>query len=191
MNGVLIYVVGPSGAGKDSVLRWVSAHAPAGLLVHLARRTISRPPSDPSEDHEPVTPDAFRRLVAAGAFALHWEANGLGYGVRHEELAALDRGGCVLVNGSRADLPQARRRFPELTVAFVNASPAVLRARLLARGRETPEQIEARLARSQDLVIPSDEVDVVIDNDGTLEQAGQQLLTALQHADCAADRPPD
>jgi ribose 1,5-bisphosphokinase len=180
MTGVLVYVIGPSGAGKDSVLRWARGHAPAGLLVHLARRTISRPPADPSEDHEPVTPDAFRQLVAAGAFALHWEANGLGYGIRHEELAALDRGGCVLVNGSRADLPQARRRYPELAVAFVNASPLVLRARLLARGRETAEQIEARLARSAQLPLAGAEVDVVIDNDGPLEQAGERLLRFVE-----------
>ena len=187
----LVYVIGPSGAGKDSVLRWVSEHAPRGLDLHVARRTISRAANDPSEDHEAVSVAEFQRLASEGAFALHWEANELQYGVRHAELDPLRRGAWVLVNGSRAYLPQARQRFPGLVVAYVYTSPDVLRARLLARGRETPEQIEARLARSQGLVIPSDQVDVVIDNDGTLAQAGQQLLTALQHADCAADRPPD
>ena len=180
MNGILVYVIGPSGAGKDSVLRWTREHAPAGLGLHVARRTISRPAADPSEDHEAVSPDEFRRLVAAGAFALHWEANDLGYGVRHEELAAIERGGCVLVNGSRAYLAQARQRFPGLVVAYVNTSRAVLRARLLARGRETPQQIEARLARSDRLPVAGAEVDVVIDNDGPLDRAGTQLLHFLQ-----------
>lgn len=187
----LVYVIGPSGAGKDSVLRWVGEHAPRGLDVHIARRTISRLANDPSEDHEGVGVAEFQRLASEGAFALHWQANDLQYGVRHAELDPLRRGAWVLVNGSRAHLPQARQRFPGLMVAYVHTSPDVLRARLLARGRETPEQIEARLARSQGLVIPSDQVDVVIDNDGTLERAGQQLLRVLQHADCAADRPPD
>lgn len=180
MKGNLVYVIGASGAGKDSVLRWTREHAPSGLDLHVARRTISRPALDPSEDHEAVSPDEFRRLVAAGAFALNWEANDLGYGVRHEEFAAIGRGGCVLVNGSRAHLAQARQRFPGLVVAYIDTSPAVLRARLLARGRETPQQIEARLARSDRLPVPAAEIDVVIDNDGPLERAGERLLRFVE-----------
>ncbi|MDY0329958.1 MAG: phosphonate metabolism protein/1,5-bisphosphokinase (PRPP-forming) PhnN [Thiomonas sp.] len=177
--GRLIYVIGPSGAGKDSVLAWLMQHAEPQDRLHLARRSISRPGHEASEAHEALTPQQFAALRDAGAFAMHWSANGLDYGVRHAELAPLREGGTVLVNGSRGWLEQARRRFPELIVAQIVASAEVLAQRLQERGRETPEAIAARLQRARQLALAPHEVDISVVNDTTLDAAGAELLRRI------------
>ena len=178
MSGArLVYLIGPSGAGKDTVLRWLSSHQPPSLRLHVARRTVTRPAGDASESHEPVTPAEFAQLLRTGAFALHWEANGLRYGIRREELHALGSGSSVIVNGSRAALYEARRRYPELFVVQVTAGIELLRQRLLMRGREQPEVIESRLSRTA--LLPMVAVNAVIHNEGTPEQAAMDLIALL------------
>ncbi len=178
--GRLIYLIGPSGAGKDSVLAWLMQHAEPQDRLHLARRCISRPGLDASEAHEALTPQTFATLRDAGAFAMHWAANGLAYGVRHAELAPLQEGRTVLVNGSRGWLDEARRNFPGLIVVQIKASPEVLAQRLQQRGRETPDRIAARLERARRLDLAPHEVDISIVNDTTLDAAGAELLRRLR-----------
>jgi ribose 1,5-bisphosphokinase len=183
MNRRLIYVVGPSGAGKDSVLSWLRQRTPESASVHWARRTIDRPNSgEPgAENHEQVDAAAFEQLVADTAFAMHWDANTHLYGIRHSELVCLnDSSWCVMVNGSRAHLPMAARDYPGLTVLHITAAASVLRERLTRRGRESAEAIEARLSRIVDLSVPNGSMRIEICNDSTLEYAGEQLLKQLQ-----------
>jgi ribose 1,5-bisphosphokinase len=178
--GRLIYVIGPSGAGKDSVLAWLMQHAQPQDQLTLARRCISRPDHAASEAHETIAQDAFATLIDEQAFAMHWFANGLWYGVRHAELAPLKEGRTVLVNGSRGWLSEARRRFPGLIVAQITASSVVLAGRLQQRGRETPDMIAARLQRARALALAPDEIDISVVNDTTLDAAGAALLARLR-----------
>ena len=187
MNQRLIVFIGPSGAGKDSLLQWLLQHAPQGLHLHHARRTITRAATAGSEGHESVTPPEFQALCDANAFALHWLANDTGYGVRHAELAPVAEGGWVLISGSRAHIDDARQRFPGLTVVHVGASPEVLRQRLLARGRETEQQVADRLARAQAYAVPTDALSVL--NDGALDDTGHALLALLAQRDPAWAQP--
>lgn len=179
MTARLVYFMGPSGAGKDTLLDWLRQHLPSHLPVHWARRTISRPEIAGGEPYEGVSPAAFTQACEAHAFALHWEANGLGYGVRHAQLAPLAQGHWVLVNGSRAYLAQALQKYPTLVAVHITASPDVLRQRLLARGRETPVQIEARVQRALDFQAPHEAAAIEVHNDHSIDAAGQQLLSAL------------
>lgn len=180
MNRRLVYVMGPSGAGKDSLLAWLRARLDPTLPVHWARRTISRPEQAGGESHESVDASTFERLCEQQVFALHWEANGLRYGVRHTELMPFKTGTWVMLNGSRAYLSQARRIYPELTVLHITASAPTLRQRLLARGRETPEMIEARVQRAASFRLQPQPGVVEVHNDSTLDTAGASLLHALQ-----------
>lgn len=182
MNSKLIYVVGPSGAGKDSLLTWLKAQLPASASVHWSQRTIDRAQavSRHSEQHESVTTVEFDQLAVEGQFALHWSANGHCYGVRRREVESLSPGQWVMVNGSREHLVQASRDFPGLTVLHITAARDVLRARLFQRGRESQEAIEARLNRNVPLVVPEHSRLVEIWNDDPLAVTGQRLLRALE-----------
>jgi ribose 1,5-bisphosphokinase len=176
-SGRLIYLIGPSGAGKDTVLRWLARHQPQPAQLRIARRTITRAADDPAETHEAVTPEEFVALLRAGAFALHWEANGLRYAIRREELLPLADGLSVVVNGSRAQLQQTRRLYPDLFAVHLSTPPELLRQRLLARGRETSDMIDTRLTRNAQL--SSVDVDAEVLNDDTPERAGLRLLAAF------------
>ena len=180
MTGQLVYCMGPSGAGKDSLFDWLRQHLPSPACVHWAQRTISRTAPAGGEAHESVDASTFRQLRDAQAFALHWEANGLHYGVRQAQLEPLHRNEWVLVNGSRAYLPQALQKFPKLVAVHITASPDVLRQRLTARGRESTEQIEARVRRATSFELPPHVAAVQVHNNSALDDAGRTLLHALQ-----------
>lgn len=184
MSHRLVYLMGPSGVGKDSVLAWLRAQAPAHPVPHVARRTVTRAADAGGEEHEALPVQAFLRQAREGAFALHWQANGLHYGVRHGQLEPVWRRQCVLVNGSRGHLPEALALFPGMTVVQITARPETVRQRLLARGRETAPEIDARLRRTQAFDAPSGAHR--IDNDGTVAEAGRALLRILSGID---DRP--
>ncbi|MFN4099765.1 MAG: phosphonate metabolism protein/1,5-bisphosphokinase (PRPP-forming) PhnN [Pararhodobacter sp.] len=144
MTGRLFSVVGPSGAGKDTLLAGVCA-APGG--PYWVRRVITRPESAGGEPYEGVTVQEFARREGQGEFALVWRAHGLAYGIPRAELAALASGRDVVFNGSRKAMAQAAAAFPGLRVIHVTAPPDVLAERLAARGREEAGDVAARLAR--------------------------------------------
>ena len=180
-TGRLVYCMGPSGAGKDSLLGWLRTHLPQPCPVHWAQRTISRAATSGGKAHDSVSRQALAALRSEHAFALHWQANGLGYGVRHAQLAPLAQGHWVLLNGSRAYLPEALVRFPDLVAVHITASPQVLRERLLSRGRETREEVEARVQRALAYTPPPGAASLEVHNDGALGDAGQRLLNALEN----------
>ncbi|MBN8186089.1 phosphonate metabolism protein/1,5-bisphosphokinase (PRPP-forming) PhnN [Salipiger thiooxidans] len=178
MTGGLFAVVGPSGAGKDTLMEAVAARRPE---VRLVRRVITRPSSAGGEAFEGVTEEDFAARVAAGGFALHWRAHGLGYGVPVSVEADLAAGRLMLCNLSRAVLPEAAARFPGMRVLHVTARPEVLAERLAARGRESAGDIAARLTRAGH-PLPGGLRVTEIDNSGALEAAVAQMLAALQPA---------
>ena len=110
---------------------------------------------------------------------MHWRANDLDYGIPLQVDQWLAAGRSVLVNGSRAYLAEARRRYPNLLAVLVEVRHGVLRERLLARGRESAEEIEQRLARNARLQALADPSLHVLDNSTTLETAVTALFTLL------------
>lgn len=177
MNERLVFVVGPSGAGKDSLLRWLQCHPPAHEALHIARRTVTRDMVGDAGTDEPIDDDTFERLLLTGAFAMHWSANGHHYGIRAEQLAPLEAGAWVLVSGSRGHLPEALQAYPGLTVVYVRARPEVLARRLRARGRESEGEVQARLRRAVAFDPPVGAL--CIDNNHDLDSAGRQLRDGL------------
>lgn len=176
MTGRLFAVVGPSGAGKDTLLAAAAAARPD---LTIARRVITRPAEAGGEPFEGVSPAEFAARAAAGAFALSWSAHGLHYGIPAGIDATLAAGRDVAFNGSRAVLEEAARRYPGLTVIHVTAPAPVLAARLAARGRESADDIAARLARAAFTLPPGLTVRVV-DNGGPLAAGTAAFLAALQ-----------
>ncbi|WP_148717090.1 phosphonate metabolism protein/1,5-bisphosphokinase (PRPP-forming) PhnN [Chitinolyticbacter meiyuanensis] len=180
MSGRLIMVVGPSGAGKDSVIGYARQALGCNRTVRFARRYITRPATAGGEDHFAMADCEFQDWLEHGRFALAWDSHGLHYGIGTEIDAWLAGGLTVVVNGSRAHLAEAQQRYPELEVVLISASPATLATRLAARGRESADEITARLAREAPL--PSTLHISRIANDGALTDAGEALLRLLRGA---------
>ena len=166
-------VVGPSGAGKDTLIRGALAARPD---LRLVRRVITRPSDVGGEDFDGVTIEDFLVRRTRGEFALHWTAHGLHYGIPQ---AQVEGPGDVIFNGSRAALPAAKAIFPDLRVILVTAPDVVLAARLAGRGREGGTDISARLARAA-FALPDGISATIVMNDGTPEAGVAQLLAALQ-----------
>ncbi|MBO1081769.1 phosphonate metabolism protein/1,5-bisphosphokinase (PRPP-forming) PhnN [Roseomonas haemaphysalidis] len=181
MSGWLVTVVGPSGAGKDTLLAGVRHALRDDARFVFVRRAITRP-AEPAgqggaEDHVPMTEAEFLQARDAGSFAMHWFAHGLHYGIPATIRSELDAGRTVIANLSRGVLAEAHEHFP-LKVISITAPAAILAARLAGRGRESAEDIAARLARS--VALPPG-VDVVeVPNDTTPEEGAARLLAALR-----------
>jgi len=164
-------VVGPSGAGKDTLIAAAVARRPELALV---RRVITRPADAGGEDFEGATPEEFARMRDAGRFILHWDAHGLSYGIPRDAFGPAPR----LVNLSRRVLSEAAAVLPGLSVIHVTARPEILAARLSARGREGPAEVAARIARETG-PLPQGLPVTQIDNSTTIEAALDAFLAAL------------
>jgi ribose 1,5-bisphosphokinase len=172
---MLVLVVGPSGAGKDTLLNAARRALDGDKRFRFVRRVITRPADPYGEDHEPVTEAEF----SARDFALQWQAHGLRYGIPADIAGDVGAGVAVVANVSRAVIAEAATRF-QVRVIEVTAPVHVLAARLAARGRETASDIAARLAR----IVPLPESIVVetVLNDATLETGTERFLVALSRA---------
>lgn len=178
-RGTLAVIVGPSGAGKDTLIAKAMEQLGCREDVHLVQRVITRPEDAGGENHRGATADEFSSMRATGAFAVDWDAHGLSYGIPtcvHERLAL---GHLVIANGSRSALQRFASAFDPLLVINIFAQPDVLARRLEARGRESREDILARLGRSSLQVNGPFKV-VAIDNSGNLDEASRMLLGVLE-----------
>lgn len=97
MMGKLIWLMGPSGSGKDSLLAELRLREQTQLLV--AHRYITRDASAGSENHIALSEQEFFTRAGQNLLALSWHANGLYYGVGVEIDLWLHAGFDVLVNG--------------------------------------------------------------------------------------------
>ncbi len=169
---MLVLIVGPSGAGKDTLLNVARVRLAGDPRVRFARRDVTRPPSA-EEDNRCVSVAEFTAIRDAVGYALWWEAHGLAYGIRNSELVGAD---VVVCSVSRAILADVAARF-RMKVVEITASPEVLAVRLAGRGRESAEDIAARLARQ--VPIPEGIETVRIVNDGAIEDAAEALVRAI------------
>lgn len=185
-HGAFVAVVGPSGAGKDSVISYARKRLANEDGVLFVRRVVTRPSDAAAEDHDTLDEAAFVEAEEAGAFALSWEAHGLRYGLPAEIDAAIARGRVAVANVSRAILPRLCRRYAMVAVVEIGAAPDVLANRLAARGRESAAAVSARLARSAPVDAPGAGV-TSIDNSGPLAVAGELFVDLLRKTLARAD----
>ena len=177
MPGSFIFVVCPSGAGKDSLISAARERLSPESFV-FARRTITRRAGAPGEEHDSCTPQEFARREAAGEFLITWHAHSLHYGLPSRLLDELAAGRSVIANGSRNMIATLAARVPSLLVVEVSAPAHILHERLHGRGRETADDVANRLQRK---VTPyPDGVQVVrVVNDQSLEVGITRFMDTL------------
>jgi phosphonate metabolism protein PhnN/1,5-bisphosphokinase (PRPP-forming) len=178
-SGHLVLVVGPSGAGKDSVLNGARARLAGDRRFVFPRRFVTRYADHRAEDHFTMTDMEFAIAVAEDVFALWWTAHGNSYGIGRSIEADLNAGAVVAVNCSRAVIGEAIERYSRVTVVEVTAPPEVLVSRIVARGREDKEQALRRVTR-QVADLPAKAHVVRIVNDGDLADAVQKFSETLE-----------
>ncbi|HSV25910.1 MAG TPA: phosphonate metabolism protein/1,5-bisphosphokinase (PRPP-forming) PhnN [Xanthobacteraceae bacterium] len=175
--GRLVVVSGPSGAGKDTLLRFARDLLGGDPNIVFPHRVVTREPST-EEDHEVFSEADFTAAVVAGDFAFWWDAHGLKYALGAAVDDDIRAGKTVVCNVSRAVISQLRRRYANVCVVLVTAPADILAARLAARGRITDGPVGARLARDappqRDLA-----PDVVIENVGDPRNGGKKLIAAI------------
>ena len=162
-RGRFIGVVGPSGAGKDSLIDAARRHFGEHGPVRFVTRAITRSQDAGGEAHEALSEAEFQARAA-------------GIPIDIEETLALGRS--VLVNLSRSVIDDIRTRFPNRLILVVTASPDILAQRLSVRGRESAADIEARLRRAPPLFPHGPDV-VTIQNNGSLADAEAAFIAAL------------
>ena len=178
MTTSLIYVVGASGSGKDSLMRYGRerlADVPGVLFAH---RYITRRAHAGDENHVSLSVQEFAARDKAGLFAMHWNSHGHQYGIGIEINQWLAKGIAVVMNGSREYLDEARRAYPEILPVWIDVSPEILQERLRLRARESESDIAARLVRHQ-CMSRTVRDGIIITNDGPLAEAGEALVAAI------------
>lgn len=145
----------------------------------FAHRYITRPADAGQENHVALSAEEFSARCAANLFAMHWSSHGLRYGIGIEIEQWLDRDMTVVINGSRAYLPEAQMRYPHLVPILVEVPEALLRQRLIERGRESINDIEQRLQRNRTLRAQV-RLSHIVMNDGALSSAGDKLVDLIR-----------
>lgn len=173
--GRLILVVGPSGAGKDTLLGLAKAACAEDKAIVFPRRVVTRESSS-SEDNAQLDPDQFQEALARGDFTMHWEAHGHCYGLPRTIDDDIRAGRAVVVNASRTVIEAARRAYANVTVIAITAPPEVLAERLRMRSRGSDGRLEDRLSRTVDTTAP----DVTILNVGRPEDHARRLVRAIR-----------
>jgi ribose 1,5-bisphosphokinase len=185
-HGVFVAIVGPSGAGKDTVIAYARDRFVGNEGVEFVRRVITRPSDAASEDHDTLADAAFEEAEHAGAFAVSWSAHGLRYGLPAHLDETIGSGHVAVANVSRGAIALLQARYANVIVVEITASADILAQRLAARGRESRGEVLARLARSAELgggVAGA----IAIDNSGQREEAGERFVAVLRKAIAVSD----
>jgi ribose 1,5-bisphosphokinase len=175
--GRLILVVGPSGAGKDTLMGLAKAACADDCKIVFPHRVITRQASV-SEDNEEVTPDAFRQALARDQYAMHWEAHGHCYALPRKIDDELRAGRTVIANVSRTVVATMRRAYADVVVVSITAPPNVLAERLAMRGRSSDGKIEHRLGRVVDDASAAPDVTIV--NVSSAEYHARQFVRIIK-----------
>jgi ribose 1,5-bisphosphokinase len=175
--GRLVLVVGPSGAGKDTLLGLAKAACLEDGNIVFPRRVITREASA-SEGNEEVSAGAFQEALLRGEFAVHWQAHGHCYALPRAIDDELRAGRTVVANVSRTVVAAMRRGYADVVVVSITAPPNVLAERLAMRGRSSDGRIEHRLYRTveDEAAAP----DVAIINTGSAEYHARQFVRIIR-----------
>ncbi len=177
--GTLFLIVGNSGSGKDSIISGVIKEYPSNLKqVYSPKRYITRPSSE-FERNISVTLKKFKELEEKGDFALSWHIYELYYGVTKDIEKWLKKGHPVILNVSRRAIEEARKKYKNTKVVFIEVPFEITLRRIINRKRETEKLLNKRIERAkQNQKLPT--ADFIVDNSGELIDAVYKLIDYIK-----------
>ena len=198
-------IVGPSGAGKDTIMNAVHEVLKNNPEFLFVRRIITRKAGTNSfndhdetsqnlgnEDNIGVSLEKFFELSQKASFSLQWFAHGIHYGLPMGIVDEVHKGKIVIANVSRAELEHAKELFGKVYVIEINAPIGILKERLLGRKREKITDIEERLKRANiPIQLPEGSKYCYIDNSGNINSAVDKMLSILQSLSSENQPLPD
>ena len=175
--GRLILVVGPSGAGKDTLLGLAKAVCSDDRNIVFPRRVITRQASA-SEDNEEVSAGTFDAALARDEYAMHWEAHGHRYALWRAIDDEIRAGRTIVANVSRTVIGAIRRAYFDVVVVLITAPPNVLAERIAMRARSSDGTVENRLRRTVEDASAAPDVTIV--NTGSADYHSRQLVRVIK-----------
>jgi ribose 1,5-bisphosphokinase len=175
--GRLVLVVGPSGAGKDTLLGLARAACADDRNIVFPRRVITRLASA-SEENEEVSIGRFQEALTRGDYAMHWEAHGHRYALSRAIDGEIRAGRTVVANVSRTVIGAMRRAYADVLVVLITAPPNVLAERIALRARGSDGKLESRLGRVVEDASAAPDITIV--NISSAEYHARQLVRAIK-----------
>jgi ribose 1,5-bisphosphokinase len=172
-----VLVVGPSGAGKDTLLGLAKAACADDGNIVFPRRAITREASA-SEENEEVSIGTFQEALTRGEYAMHWEAHGHCYALLRAIDDEIRAGRTIVANVSRTVIGAMRHAYADVVVVLITAPPNVLAERIAMRARSSDGGVEDRLRRTVEDA--SAALDATIVNTGSAEYHSRQLVRVIK-----------
>ena len=168
-------ITGPSGVGKGTLIRSLRERMPELDLAVSATTRRPRAGETQGEDYWFLTDDEFEKRVGDGDFVEHAEYSGRRYGTLRSELdRRIGEGHPVVLEIELQGARQIRTTMPEALQIFIAPPSAdVLRTRLIGRGTDDAEDIEARLRTARAELAAQDEFGEVVVNDRLEDAVGK------------------
>lgn len=172
MDTKIVLIVGPSGVGKDSLLK----HAKKSLNneVNFVNRYITRKP-DLNESNFYVDDYAFEILKHNSFFISSWKAHNNFYGIAKSSIET----GLNIISISRSKIKDFENTSNNVFTINITVPKEILQKRLENRGRETKSEIKERLNRSYEKIDATNLIE--FDNTKPLEQSSEEFIKLLRN----------
>ena len=178
--GNLFYIIGGSGAGKDSLIDYAKKHISENAPIEFVRRYITRPSTAGGENHLALTEEEFLQYKENDHFVMDWFSHDTHYGIGTEINCWLSKSISVVMNGSREYLSEAANKYPNIIPVLISVDSLILSERLFSRGRENYDEIQKRIVQAVKLESSVDHPNLItIENNTSIEKAGDDLLNII------------
>ena len=180
-KGGVFVVSGPSGSGKDTVLKGLFAENPDILFSISSITRAMRPGEREGEKYNFISREHFEEMIKNDLLLEHNVFVGNYYGTpRIPVEKAVSEGRDIIIEVDVNGAAQIRKKLPEaVTVFIMPPSFEELKRRLVGRGTEAEELIEKRLRSALDEIRRAEEYDYIIVNDDAAA-ASQSLMSVIK-----------
>ena len=182
---MVVVLSGPSGVGKDSILRQLKGLSRNWHFTVTATTRSARPGEDDGIDYLFLDRDTFRQKVYQGEFLECAEVYGNWYGVPRIQVSkALENGMDVIIKADVQGAATIKDLVPEAIFIFlIPPSHEELERRLRERKTETTTDLELRISTAMEELYQLPLFDYVVVNDH-LEAAASRIDAIVTAEKC-------